>query len=152
MTKYARLNTSGIVIEVCDSAAWATHEPVLRSKFIECPDEVTPGAHQNENGNWTLYVAPSPVPQPYPLLEPMVLYMAFTPGEWISIKASTDSRVVEFLARCNLAISLRAATNPNLDSFQSDLAYLAAPVSPGYGVGILSSAARIADISNGVPQ
>jgi len=88
----------------------------------------------------------------YTPLTPMTLYMAFTPSERIKIKASSDPLVMEFWAMYQLSAQLQKDTDPNLVSVQEALAYLATPVTPGPGAGILASTARIAQISAGIPQ
>jgi hypothetical protein len=87
-----------------------------------------------------------------PLLTPMTLYMAFTPAERIEIKASKDPMVAEFWAMYELSAQLNKPTDPNLVSVKEAVAYLAAPVSPGPGAGILTSAARVQQILQGIPQ
>ncbi len=150
MNKYARLDATGVVLETCDAAAIATHEPNLASTFVPCPDGVVAGAKRNANGSWVAYVPPVIAPPPLPLLTPMTLYMAFTPAERIAIKASMDPMVQEFWAMYQMSVQLGAMTDPNLVSVQEALTYLAAP-KPG-GPGILVSVDRIDQIKNGVPQ
>jgi len=87
-----------------------------------------------------------------PLLTPMTLYMAFTPAERIAIKASKDPQVMEFWDMYQLSVTLNKPTDPNLVSVREALAYLAAPVSPGPGAGILASAARVEQIRQGIAQ
>lgn len=87
-----------------------------------------------------------------PLLTPMTLYMAFKPAERIAIKASVDPLVQEFWAMYQLSVQLQKPTDPNLPSVREAIGYLAAPVEPGPGAGILASAERIGEILAGIPQ
>ncbi len=89
----------------------------------------------------------------YPVLTPMQFYLAFTPTERMAIKKSTDPVVIEFWATYQLAAQLNNTIDPNLVSAQEALTYLATPATATPpGAGILASTARIAQISNGVPQ
>jgi hypothetical protein len=87
-----------------------------------------------------------------PLLTPMTLYMAFKPAERIAIKASVDPMVQEFWAMYQLSVQLQKPTDPNLVSVRTAIAYLAAPVDPGPGAGILESPERVDEILAGIPQ
>lgn len=87
-----------------------------------------------------------------PLLTPMTLYMAFTPSERIAIKTSNDPMVAEFWNMYQLSAQLQKPTDPNLPSVREAITYLATPISPGPGAGILASAARIEQILQGIPQ
>ncbi|SDH06465.1 MULTISPECIES: hypothetical protein [unclassified Duganella] len=87
-----------------------------------------------------------------PLLTPMTLYMAFTPAERIAIKASKDPMVQEFWAMYELSVKLNKPTDPNLVSVRDAIGYLAAPVEPGPGAGILTNSARVDEILQGIPQ
>nr|WP_315400078.1 hypothetical protein [uncultured Duganella sp.] len=89
---------------------------------------------------------------PLPLLTPMTLYMAFTAAERIAIKTSKDPLVAEFWAMYQLSAQLEKPTDPNLVSVKEAITYLAAPVSPGPGAGILASAERVPQILLGIPQ
>lgn len=144
MTKFARLDADGVVLETCDDAALATHEPLLRATFAPCPDATAPGARLF-GGVWTPPAAPAALP--LPLLTPMTLYLAFTPQERIAIKASQDEMVKEFWATYQLSVQLDKPTDPNLVSVREAIEYLATPA-----VAILASPDRIADILNGAPQ
>ena len=89
----------------------------------------------------------------YPVLTPMQFYLAFAPAERIAIKKSTDPDVMEFWATYELAAQLNHTIDPNLASVQEGLAWLATPTSATpTGPGILASTARIAQISQGIPQ
>ena len=89
----------------------------------------------------------------YPILTPMQFYLAFTPTERIAIKKSTDPDVMEFWATYELAVQLNHTIDPNLVSVQQGLAWLAtATTATPPGPGILVSTARIAQISEGIPQ
>jgi hypothetical protein len=127
--------STGAIIAVAVAPVWV-------NGIWECCDQ----RFQDQDG--THY---APVTE-LPLLTPMTLYLAFTPAERIAIKASTDAMVKEFWATYQLSAQLEKPTDPNLVSVQSMLAYLAAPVSPGPGAGILASQARIAQILAGIPQ
>jgi len=87
-----------------------------------------------------------------PLLTPMTLYMAFKPAERIAIKTSADPLVQEFWAMYQLSVQLQKPTDPNLQSVREAIGYLAAPVEPGPGAGILAGAERIGEILAGIPQ
>lgn len=87
-----------------------------------------------------------------PLLTPMTLYMAFKPQERIAIKTSADPLVQEFWAMYQLSVQLQKPTDPNLPSVRDAIGYLAAPVEPGPGAGILASPERIEEILAGIPQ
>lgn len=91
-------------------------------------------------------------PTTLPLLTPTAFYMAFTAQEMIAIKASADPLVKEFYARYQIALQANSPIDPNLVSVSEGLAYLAAPVSPGPGAGILASTDRIQQILAGTPQ
>lgn len=153
MDKFARLDAAGVVQEVCDAHALATHEPKLAATFVACPDEVVP-LSTFIDGAWTIYTPPAaPVsPATLPLLTPMTLYMAFTPAERIAIKTSEDPMVKEFWDMYQLSVKLGTQTDPNLVSVREALAYLAAPANPGPGGGILGSPERVAQIMAGIPQ
>ena len=98
------------------------------------------------NGSWVN-------PSVYPVLTPMQFYLAFTTTERIAIKKSADPDVLEFWATYELAAQLNHAIDPNLASVQEGLAWLATPTSATPpGPGILASTARIAQISEGIPQ
>ena len=89
----------------------------------------------------------------YPPLTPMAFYLAFTPTERMAIKKSTDVNVAEFWATYQLAAQTNTSIDPNLVSVQEGLTYLAtATTATPPGAGILASAARIAQISQGIPQ
>ena len=89
----------------------------------------------------------------YPILTTMQFYLAFAPAERIAIKKSTDPDVMEFWATYELAVQLNHTIDPNLVSVQQGLAWLATPTSATPpGPGILASTARIAQISEGIPQ
>ncbi|TFW17976.1 hypothetical protein [Duganella callida] len=90
--------------------------------------------------------------QVLPLLTPMTLYMAFKPAERIAIKTSVDPLVQEFWAMYQLSVQLQKPTDPNLASVREAIEYLAAPVEPGPGAGILAGAERIGEILAGIPQ
>ncbi|MQA39065.1 hypothetical protein [Rugamonas aquatica] len=100
---------------------------------------------QKEKGAWVNQSA-------LPLLTPMTLYMAFTPGERITIKASNDAMVKEFWSMYQLSVQLDKPTDPNLASVRDIIAYLAKPASPGPGGGILASPERVQQILAGIPQ
>ena len=88
-----------------------------------------------------------------PTLTPMQFYLAFTPTERMAIKKSTDPVVVEFWATYQLAAQLNNTIDPNLVSVQEGLTYLAtSTTATPPGAGILASTARIAQISQGIPQ
>ena len=98
----------------------------------------------------TLFVPGGPL---YAQLTPMAFYLTFTPAERIAIKKSTDPDVMEFWATYELAVQLNHTIDPNLVSVQEGLAWLATPTSATPpGPGILASTARIAQISEGIPQ
>ena len=83
----------------------------------------------------------------------MQFYLAFAPTERMAIKKSTDVNVVEFWATYQLAAQLNNTIDPNLISIQEALTYLATTTTATpAGAGILASTARIAQISNGIPQ
>ena len=89
----------------------------------------------------------------YPILTPMQLYLAFTPAERIAIKKSTDPDVIEFWATYQLSVQTNTPIDPNLISVQEGLDWLATPTTATPpGPGILASTARIAQISEGIPQ
>lgn len=116
--------------------------PVWLSGIWECGDQRLTDAHHDA---YELVDA-------LPVLTPMTLYMAFTPAERIAIKASKDPLVIEFWSMYQLSVQLNKPTDPNLVSVQEAIGYLASPVSPGPGAGILASADRVQQILRGVPQ
>jgi hypothetical protein len=95
------------------------------------------------------FTAPAPL---LPLLTPMTLYMAFQPAERVAIKASKDPMVTEFWTMYQLSVDLQKPTDPNLVSVRKALEYLAAPVEPGPGAGILAGPERVEQIRAGIPQ
>ena len=120
--------------------------PDIQPNSTTIPPVYIPGkTPQFVNGAWVTGV--------YKALTPMQFYLAFTPTERMAIKKSTDPVVLEFWATYQLAIQLNNTIDPNLVSVQGGLAYLAAPTTATPpGAGILASTARIAQISNGIPQ
>lgn len=154
MSKYARLDAANTVIEIFEHATLTpstTHIAAIAAQFIPCPDAVVVGSTKS-GSTWTPPAAITPPTPPLPLLTPMTFYMAFTPAERIAIKASADALVAEFWATYQLSVQLDKPTDPNLPSVQHGLAYLAAPVSPGPGAGILASPDRVQQILAGIPQ
>lgn len=123
-----------------DAATWQVTD--------DSPVDVGWIATQGEGGAYTFEVPE----QTLPLLTPMTLYMAFKPAERIVIKASIDPMVKEFWDMYELSVQLDKPTDPNLISVREALEYLAAPVSPGPGAGILSSPDRVEQIRQGIPQ
>ena len=119
-------------------------------------DYVVPDNSQVDVG-WTVamvsgqpaFTAPASM---LPMLTPVQFYTSFTAQEMIAIKGSSDPLVKEFFARYQIALQVNEPIDPNLVSVQEGLAYLAAPVSPGPGAGILASTTRIAQILAGTPQ
>lgn len=86
MTLYARLDADGVAIEVCDAAALATHEPVLRATFTPCPDGTLPSS-TCAAGVWT---PPAPVPPPVfvpPTVSTNTFFELFTVDEETTIRA-----------------------------------------------------------------
>lgn len=127
------------------------HADVLAGS-VPVPDNVEPGWIVNADG---AIVAPEIiVPEvKYASLTPMSFYLSFTPTERIAIKKSSDPVVEEFWATYELAAQTNSNIDPNLVSVQESLAYLAIPTTATPpGPGILTSTARIAQISNGVTQ
>jgi hypothetical protein len=95
------------------------------------------------------FTPPAPL---LPLLTPMTLYMAFKPSERVAIKASKDPLVMEFWTMYQLSVDLQKPTDPNLVSVREALEYLATPVEPGPGAGILAGPERVEQILAGIPQ
>ena len=117
-------------------------DPVWIGGIWECGDQRFTDVHCD---------AYTPVEQ-LPLLTPMTLYMAFTAQERIAIKTSQDVLVKEFWDMYQISVALQKPTDPNLVSVREAIAYLAAPVVPGPGAGILASPERIEQILQGIPQ
>lgn len=145
MTTYVR-KINNVAIDVTTNDPAHSFHPDLAIQFITVPDGTQNGATY-ALGVWT---NPTPVPTPtppvvWPLLTPMTVYLAFTVLERIAIKTSIDPLIKEFWATYNLSVQLDKPTDPNLISVQGILAYMVT-------AGILSSNARIAQISAGVPQ
>jgi hypothetical protein len=153
MTTYAQIN-NGIASEVVTSNPFTIFHPDVAVQFSIVPDGTETGAILT-NGVWTNaapFIPPTPVTPPLSALTPMQFYLAFTPTERIAIKASVDVNVKEFWSTYELAAQLNEVIDPNLVSVKEALAYLAAPVSPGPGAGILASPGRITQILSGTPQ
>lgn len=49
--KYARI-IDGVVVEICDSRALATHHPDLAAAFIVCPEFITQNWSFSAPDNW----------------------------------------------------------------------------------------------------
>ena len=71
-----------------------------------------------------VFAAPPLASKPLTNLTPMQFYLAFTPGERMAIKTSTDPVVVEFWATYQLAVQLNDSINPNLPSIAGAVEYL----------------------------
>lgn len=122
MTKFARLDANGYVIESCDAAALATHEPILRGEFVPCPDVVNQGSRLVGN----VWQAPVPVEPPiqmYPLIPPPQFYWLFTIEEQLSIETfkQTDDMIKLFFKR--LDDPRLQAVDLNLASVQEAIKY-----------------------------
>lgn len=118
-------------------------------------DYVVPESTPAEVGWSVALVSGQPIftaPTSLPLLGPMQFYLALSPAERIAIKTSSDPMVSEFWMTYQLSAQLNHPIDPNLTSVQGALNYLAAPVSPGPGAGILASTARVTQILAGIPQ
>lgn len=151
MTTYAR-NVNNVATDVTTTNPTTIFYPTIAAEFVTVPDGTQNGATY-ANGTWTNPPAPAAAPVVYPHLTPMQFYLAFTPTERVAIKASADATVKEFWATYELAAQLNNTIDPNLVSVQEGLTYLAtATTATPPGAGILASTARIAQISNGVPQ
>jgi hypothetical protein len=162
---------NGLVIETCTDAALATHVPSLQATFIACPSAVQSMWTFVSPDSWSPPSEPTPAPVPvaYSLLSPMAFYLAFTPTERMKIKALAsvsgvpagsslfgnaaaipqDPLIAEFWATYELATQENSQVNPNLNSIQEGLAYLANPSAPTPAI-ITNS--RIPQISAGIPQ
>lgn len=159
MTTYARIENQTVIEVFVPHSGFALNEcfcPEVVAMFVEVPDMVVVGSTTDDTGTWTPPAPPvapgSGEDAPLELLTPMTFYLAFTPAERIEIKASKDPIVVEFWATYQLSVQLNRPVDPNLVSVRQALAYLAAPIDPGPGVGILASPERIAQILAGIPQ
>ena len=153
MTTYAR-NVNNIAVDVTTTNPTTIFYPTIAAEFITVPDGTLNGATL-AGGVWTnpAVVAPVTPPVKYPTLTPMQFYLAFTPAERMAIKKSTDPMVQEFWATYQLAAQLNNTIDPNLVSVQDGLGWLATPTTATpAGPGILASTARIAQISEGIPQ
>ncbi len=119
--------------------------PTIVEQFIEVPNGTVDGAEVVE-GVWTNpvneVVEPTAV---LPAMSPMQFYLAFTVGEMIAIKGSTDPVVQEVYARYQIALQTGTPINPQLPSVKNGLEYLAT-------AGACIDAARIPDILLGIPQ
>ena len=152
MSNYAQIQ-NGVAVEIVSQAAFNTFNPTVQALFVSCPSTVTVGYTYIAPSTWTAPPAPPAPIVKYPILSPMAFYLAFTPAERIAIKKSTDPDVLEFWATYELAAQLNHTIDPNLASVQEGLAWLATPTSATPpGPGILASTARIAQISEGIPQ
>ena len=152
MSNYAQIQ-NGVAIEIVSPAAYNTFNPTTQALFVSCPSTVTVGYTYVAPSTWTAPPVPPPPVVKYPILTPMQFYLAFTPAERIAIKKSTDPDVQEFWATYEVAVQLGNTIDPNLVSVQEGLAWLATPTSATPpGPGILVSTARIAQISEGIPQ
>lgn len=96
----------------------------------------------------------------YPILTPIQYYNAFTIAEAIAIKNSTDPFVQEFWYRLNMLITnpdtaTSTIVDPNTVQVSTPLGYLSTtnqqPV-PSTGAATYIQPARVAQISNGIPQ
>ena len=152
MTTYARIINNTAVDVVTTNPATLFY-PTIAAQFVIVPDGTVHGS-VDSGGVWTAPAAPHiAAPALHPILTPMAFYLAFTPAERIAIKKSTDPDVMEFWATYQLAVQLNHTIDPNLVSVQQGLAWLATPTSATPpGPGILASTARIAQISDGIPQ
>lgn len=152
MTTYARM-VNGAAVDVTETDPATIFHPELAEEFVSVPDGTLNGA-TFVDGKWSTPVASEPTPEAdaLPLLTPMTLYMAFKPQERIAIKTSTDPLVQEFWAMYQLSVQLQKPTDPNLPSVREAIGYLATPVEPGPGAGILAGPERIGEILAGVPQ
>ena len=152
MSNYAQIQNE-IVVEVVSQSAYDTFNTTVQALFVECPSTVTVGYTYVAPSTWTAPLAPPAPVVKYPVLTPMQFYLAFTPTERIAIKKSADPDVQEFWATYEVAVQLGNTIDPNLVSVQEGLAWLATPTSATPpGPGILVSTARIAQISEGIPQ
>ena len=133
------LDSNGFLIGVHDSQTIQPNSTMIPPVYV--PNK-TP---KFVNGAWVTGV--------YPTLTPMQFYLAFTPTERMAIRKSVDPVVVEFWSTYQLAAQLNNTIDPNLVSVQEALTYLAtATTATPPGAGILASTARIAQISQGIPQ
>lgn len=87
-----------------------------------------------------------------PLVGPMAFYMAFTPAERVAISTSTDTLVADFWSMVQMSIQLGRSIDPNLGSVRKAVSYLAEPVDPGPGAGILAGPERVEQILLGIAQ
>ncbi|QJD91817.1 hypothetical protein HH213_18005 [Duganella dendranthematis] len=152
MTTYAR-NVNGTAVDVTETDPAEIFHPELAEAFVVVPDGTENGATFS-GGKWTnpAVSTPEPLVGALPMLTPMTLYMAFKPAERIAIKASQDPMVQEFWAMYQLSVQLDKPTDPNLVSVRMAIAYLASPVDPGPGAGILEGPERVDEILAGIPQ
>lgn len=157
MTTYARI-LNNVAVEIFIPHSGFTIAECFTADIAALFSEVLDGTVVNSilaNDVWTApAVNPSPISPSvqYPVISAGMFYNCFTATEMIAIKASTDPLVKEFYARYQVALQVNEPINPNLVSVQEGLAYLAAPVSPGPGAGILASTSRIDQILAGTPQ
>lgn len=146
---------------IATGAVYTTAEtPVWVNGIWECGDQRFTDPARN------LYE----VPATYAPLTPMQFYLAFKTSERMLLKAlattgipvgsplvspapataiPADSIVEEFWATYQLAVQSNSAIDPNLDSIQEGLAYLASPVAPTPPV---ITSGRISQILAGIAQ
>ena len=65
MTKYARLNSAGLIMETCDGDPTTRFVASIASQFVEVDDNAATG-DTITNGSLVKYVAPEVTPPPTP--------------------------------------------------------------------------------------
>jgi hypothetical protein len=154
MKTYARI-IDGQAVDVTATDPTEIFHGDVAAQFVEVPAGTEIGDLYDGKA-WSRPAqpaAPAAPPAPYGLLTPMTLYMAFTPGERIAIKTSSDPMVKEFWEMYQLSVQLGKPTDPNLASVQGAIAYLArSKEADPPGVGILATEERVDQILQGIPQ
>jgi hypothetical protein len=177
MTTYARIQ-GNMAVEVFVPPTGFTLDqcfhPEIAALFTEVPDGTEVGATTADGGEtWTnpaVQPAPEPAPTVYELLTPMQFYLSFKTNERMLLKAlaltgvpigsplvspapTADIPVDPIIAECwatyQMTVSANASVDPNLDSIQEMLGYLANPAAPSPPVIV---AARIPQILAGIAQ
>ena len=101
----------------------------IAAEFFPCPDNVTPGSTQAEDGTWTIYVPPVPVPQPpapaiIPPLTVGEFLLLFTGTERVAIKTSQNAVVqdwYELLTKFLTVVDIQDATTAHALDFLVNL-------------------------------
>lgn len=118
-TTFARIGAGGVLIEVCSVEALMTHEPVLASTFIPCPDNMIAGS-TFVNGIWTRVELPAIIPVP-PIVTPDDALWLFESSERVILRAArrSDPALDDFM----LVLESRKSVNLALPSVQNAFKY-----------------------------